>query len=124
MDHSEAELPDRSAAAVAVSLRAGAGPCQDRMSGDLAPPWSAACQAQASRGTWLGTVRTPHPTLRWPDGRRAGCWEQSAETPLFQVGFVTPTSWTLPATVLRVASTALSMASCPMAPWKTASTSR
>ena len=43
-----------------MSLQAGAGPHQDHMSGDLAPPWSAACQAQASQGTWLGTIHTPH----------------------------------------------------------------
>lgn len=77
MDHSEAELPDRSAAAVAVSLQAGAGPHQDHMSGDLAPHWSAACQAQASWETWLGTISTLHhpPTMaRWK-----ACWMLGAE---------------------------------------------
>lgn len=49
---------------------------------------------------------------------------QSAQVPLFQADFVTQILWTSLATVLRVASTASSMAFCPMAPWKTASTSR
>ena len=61
-----------------MSLQAGAGPRQDHMSGDLAPPWSAACQAQASQGTWLGTIHTPHrppPAMaRWK-----ACWMLGAE---------------------------------------------
>lgn len=116
MDHDEAELPDRSGAAVTVSRCIPPGP-HAVVPGSLGP------SKPARPSLAEGPAGTAHPRDSQM-GRAVEAGGQSAQAPFFQAGFVTQISWTLLATALRVAATASSMASCPTAPWKTASTSR
>lgn len=120
VDHSEAELPDRSGAAVSVSLGRPSRVAAERESRVGAPSAS----RTADCGAWLPRAPGDCPPPRQPAGERGGGWRPEPSGPAFEAGFVTQTSWTLPATAPRVASTASSMASCPVAPWRTASTSR